>query len=66
MCSFDFLLSYGKYKLGFFLPKTKLEVGLAVFVAQLVERSHPTPEICSSNPNIYKPLSTNFTLIKDD
>ena len=35
---------------------------LAVVVAQLVERSLPTPEICGSNPNIGKIISTNCTI----
>ena len=30
-------------------------------MAQLVERSFPTPEICSSNPIISKILSTNLS-----
>ena len=33
-------------------------------VAQLVERSLPTPEIGGSNPDIGKVLSTNCTLEK--
>ena len=36
--------------------------GRVVVVAQLVERSLPTPEIHGSNPNIGKILSTNYTL----
>ena len=36
----------------------------AVVVAQLVEQLLPTPEICSSNPDIGKILSTNCTLEK--
>ena len=36
----------------------------AVVVAQLVERSLPTPEIGGSNPDIGKTLSTNCTLEK--
>ena len=36
----------------------------AVVVAQLVERSLPTPEIRGSNPDIGKILSTNCTLEK--
>ena len=35
-----------------------------VVVAQLVERSLPTPEICSSNPDISEILTTNCTLEK--
>ena len=31
-------------------------------MAQLVERSLPTPEICGSNPDISKILSTNCTI----
>ena len=45
------------------LPGTKLGKYLplngAVVVAQLVEWSLPTPEICGSNPDIDKILSTN-------
>ena len=37
---------------------------LAVVVAQLVERSLPTPEICGSNPDIGKILSTNCPIEK--
>ena len=33
----------------------------AVVVAQLVEQSLPTPEICGSNPGIGKILSTNIS-----
>ena len=33
-------------------------------VAQLVEQTLPTPEICSSNPDIDKILSTNCTIEK--
>ena len=36
----------------------------AVAVAQLVERSLQAPEICSSNPDIGKILSTNCTIEK--
>ena len=36
----------------------------AVVVAQLVERSLPTPEVRGSNPDIGKVLSTNCTLEK--
>ena len=36
----------------------------AVVVAQLVERSLTTPEICNSNPDIVKILSTNCTIEK--
>ena len=36
----------------------------AVVVAQLVERSLPTPEILGSNPDIGKMLSTNCTIEK--
>ena len=39
---------------------------LAVVVAQLVERSLPTPEIRGSNPNIGKVLSTNCKLNRKD
>ena len=35
-------------------------------VAQLVERSFPTPEIRSSNPNIGKVLSTNCNEIEKE
>ena len=34
----------------------------AVVVAHLAEWSFPTPEICSSNPNMDKNLSVNFIL----
>ena len=37
---------------------------LAVVVAQLIERSLPTPEICGSNPNIGEISSTNCALEK--
>ena len=37
---------------------------LAAVVAQLVERSLPTPEICGLNPDIGKILSTNYTVEK--
>ena len=36
----------------------------AVVVAQLVERSLPTPDVRGSNPDIGKVLSTNCTLEK--
>ena len=36
----------------------------AVVVAQLVERTLPTPEIRASNPDIGKILSTNCTIEK--
>ena len=38
----------------------------AVVVAQLVERSVPTPEILGSNPDIGKILSTNCTMEKTE
>ena len=38
----------------------------AVVVAQLVEQSVPSPEICGSNPNIGKVLSTNCELNRKD
>ena len=36
----------------FFLKLCKIQQAWAVVVAQLAERLHPTPEICSSNPDI--------------
>ena len=42
-----------------------LSIKRAVVVAQLVERLRPTPEICSSSPEIGKILSTNSTIEKD-
>ena len=38
----------------------------AVVVAQLVERSLPTPDIRGSNPNLSKVLSTNCKLNRKD
>ena len=35
-------------------------------MAELVERSLPTPEICGSNPNFGKVLSTNCKLNRKD
>ena len=43
-------------------PKTS-SIG-AVVVAQLVERLLPTPEICGSNPDIGKTLTSNCKLEK--
>ena len=39
---------------------------MAEVVAQLVEQSLLTPEICGSNPNISKVLSTNCKLNRKD
>ena len=44
------------------LPTLMLKWGM--LVAQLVERSHPTPEIRSSNPDIGKILYTNCKIYK--
>ena len=41
------------------------EIGWAVVVAQLVERLLLTPEICGSNPDVGKILSTNCKNRKD-
>ena len=39
-------------------------MGHSVVVAQLVERSLPTPEICNSNPDNCEIFSTNCTIEK--
>ena len=48
----------------FLLNEAKGSWTRAVVVAQLVERSLPTSEICSSNPEIGKILSTNCIIEK--
>ena len=54
------LVSLNNKNFGMFkMQLANIQDQKAVVVAQLVERSLPTPEIRGSNPNIGKVLSTN-------